>query len=60
MLDKLDVTIENGDRLVVAGHNGAGKSTLLRIIAGEDTSFSGEPITVSAPPILAAITATLP
>ena len=42
VLDKLDVTIENGDRLVVAGHNGAGKSTLLRIIAGEDTSFSGE------------------
>jgi len=42
VLDKLDVTIENGDRLVVAGHNGAGKSTLLRIIAGEDTAFSGE------------------
>lgn len=42
VLDKLDVTIENGDRLVVAGHNGAGKSTLLRVIAGEDTAFSGE------------------
>ena len=42
VLDRLDLILENGERLVVAGHNGAGKSTLLRIIAGEDRNFSGE------------------
>ncbi len=42
VLDKLELTLENGERLVVAGRNGAGKSTLLRIIAGEDNAFSGE------------------
>ena len=42
VLQNLDLVLENGDRLVVAGHNGAGKSTLLRIIAGADSDFSGE------------------
>ena len=42
VLNNLELTLENGERLVVAGRNGAGKSTLLRIIAGEDTSFTGE------------------
>lgn len=42
VIDNLDLTIESGERLVVAGRNGAGKSTLLRIIAGADTAFSGE------------------
>ncbi len=42
VLDKLELTLENGERLVVAGRNGAGKSTLLRIIAGEDKAFTGE------------------
>ncbi len=42
VLDNLELTLENGERLVVAGRNGAGKSTLLRIIAGEDKDFSGE------------------
>ena len=42
VLDNLELTLENGERLVVAGRNGAGKSTLLRIIAGEDTEFTGE------------------
>ena len=44
VLDNLEFTLENGERLVVAGRNGAGKSTLLRIIAGEDKDFSGETI----------------
>ena len=42
VLNNLDLTLENGQRLVVAGRNGAGKSTLLRIIAGQDTDFTGE------------------
>ncbi len=42
VLNHLDLTLENSQRLVVAGKNGAGKSTLLRIIAGVDSDFSGE------------------
>lgn len=42
VLNNLDMTLENGERLVVAGRNGEGKSTLLRIIAGVDKDFSGE------------------
>lgn len=42
VLENIDLIVENGDRLVVAGHNGAGKSTLLRIIAGVDKNFQGE------------------
>ncbi len=41
VLVNLELVVENGDRLVVAGHNGAGKSTLLRIIAGVDPDFTG-------------------
>ena len=41
VLRDLNLVVENGDRLVVAGRNGAGKSTLLRIIAGQDKDFSG-------------------
>jgi len=44
ILDNLELTLENGERLVVAGRNGAGKSTLLRIIAGEDHDYTGEMI----------------
>ena len=42
VLNNLELTVENGQRLVVAGRNGAGKSTLLRIIAGQDSAFTGE------------------
>ena len=42
VLNNLDLTVENGQRLVVAGRNGAGKSTLLRIIAEQDSAFTGE------------------
>ena len=41
VIKDLDLVIENGDRLVVAGRNGAGKSTLLRIISGNDSDFTG-------------------
>ncbi len=42
VLNNLELTLENGERLVVAGRNGAGKSTLLRIIADQDKNFTGE------------------
>jgi len=42
VLNNLEMTLENGERLVVAGRNGAGKSTLLRIIADQDKEFTGE------------------
>lgn len=42
VLQNLELTLENGERLVVAGKNGAGKSTLLRIIAGQDSAYTGE------------------
>lgn len=41
VIKNLNLVVENGERLVVAGRNGAGKSTLLRIIAGIDHDFSG-------------------
>lgn len=41
VIKNLDLVVENGERLVVAGRNGAGKSTLLRIISGHDTDYSG-------------------
>ncbi|MCR5621437.1 MAG: ATP-binding cassette domain-containing protein [Treponema sp.] len=41
VINGLDIVVERGERLVVAGRNGAGKSTLLRILAGEDPDYSG-------------------
>ena len=41
VIDNLELLVEKGEHLVVAGHNGAGKSTLLRIIAGVDKDFCG-------------------
>ncbi|MCL2066870.1 MAG: ABC-F family ATP-binding cassette domain-containing protein [Treponema sp.] len=41
VLSGIDLLVESGERLVVAGANGAGKTTLLRIIAGEDNDYSG-------------------
>lgn len=41
VIENLDLTVEKGERLVLAGKNGVGKSTLLRILAGEDKNFTG-------------------
>jgi ATP-binding cassette subfamily F protein 3 len=37
----LDLVLESGERLLVAGRNGAGKTTLLKILAGVDRNFEG-------------------
>lgn len=41
VIKDLDLIVEKGERLVIAGRNGAGKTTLLRIIAGEDLDYEG-------------------
>lgn len=40
-VEKVDLHLERGDKLVIVGPNGAGKSTLMRIIAGRDNAFDG-------------------
>ncbi len=41
VLKDIDLEVQKGDRLNLAGVNGAGKSTLMRIISGEDENFQG-------------------
>ena len=41
VLSGLDLSLDSGERLVVAGPNGAGKTTLLRILSGSDSDFEG-------------------
>lgn len=41
VIKDLNIVVENGDRMVVAGRNGAGKSTLLRILADIDHDYEG-------------------
>jgi lipopolysaccharide transport system ATP-binding protein len=40
-LDRIDLAIEHGTRIGLAGRNGAGKSTLLRVLAGIYVPESG-------------------
>lgn len=42
VINNLDLHLEKGEKLVIAGKNGAGKSTLLRILAGVDEDFTGK------------------
>ena len=41
ILDKVNITVERGDRIALVGPNGAGKSTLMRVLAGTDQPTSG-------------------
>jgi len=40
-LDRLNFTVNDGDRIGLVGHNGSGKSTLLRVLAGAYEPVSG-------------------
>lgn len=42
VLQKIDVQVEQGERLALVGPNGAGKSTLMRLLAGTEEPIEGE------------------
>jgi ATP-binding cassette subfamily F protein uup len=42
LLEKVDLTIEPGERVCIVGRNGEGKSTLLRLLAGEIVPEDGK------------------
>src|SRR3990167_8564477 len=42
ILEDINLEIEDGEFIVLVGPSGSGKSTILRIIAGLETSDSGE------------------
>ena len=41
LFNDLSFTVEDGERIALAGHNGAGKSTLMKCIAGLNEPDSG-------------------
>ncbi|MBS3800095.1 MAG: ATP-binding cassette domain-containing protein [Thioalkalivibrio sp.] len=42
LFDALNMSVEAGERIAIAGRNGEGKSTLLRVISGEVLADAGE------------------
>lgn len=40
--EKVNFTIEQGERIALQGKNGSGKSSLLKLIYGEDVPYSGD------------------
>ena len=42
VIGSFSMEIMRGEKIVLSGQNGAGKSTLMRIIAGQDTGYTGD------------------
>jgi len=56
ILEDINLTVADGEFVVIVGHSGCGKSTLLKIIAGLETqdpggivAYNGEPVTAPGP-----------
>ena len=47
VLDRVDLSVEKGERLCLLGRNGEGKTTLLRLLAGEMRPDEGEVLRAS-------------
>lgn len=41
LFQDVSFTLQKGEKVAIVGNNGAGKTTLLRIIAGQETNYSG-------------------
>ncbi|MER6757337.1 ribosomal protection-like ABC-F family protein [Micromonospora echinofusca] len=52
LLDRVDVSVRAGERILLTGANGTGKTSLLRVLAGEDHPAGGEVVAAGAVAVL--------